>query len=305
MQYINVSSDLKEIKQHGDYSFPYKVYPGRIPEYAYSYPLHWHEEMEIILVTYGTCSAFVNTSQYQMKQGDILIILPHQVHSFYQCENYKCEYFNILFKFSLLEDKLSNHCFNEHFKPYLDQKITLPVILHSQDPLCKRIEPYLRELISHEQDDITKYELLIRSHLLAIMYELEQVAIINKDHDNIESDTKIKSALTYIKNHYSEPITIDKIASFCNYSQSYFMKFFKHHTGSSFIQYLNNYRLELGYQLLLDSKDTVAEIALKVGFENLSYFTRSFQKKYHVTPGLVRKKGYFHDTRAPKDSYLP
>jgi AraC-like DNA-binding protein len=60
--------------------------------------------------------------------------------------------------------------------------------------------------------------------------------------------------------------------------------------GTGFIQFLNDYRLEIAAKLLLSGDGTVLDAAMQSGFENLSYFTRSFKKKYGVTPGKYRKE---------------
>lgn len=80
------------------------------------------------------------------------------------------------------------------------------------------------------------------------------------------------------------------MAKLCFYSKSYFMKFFKESMGISFIAYLNNYRLEIAARMLQATDDNILDISSACGFDNLSYFNRSFKKKYGVTPGKYRKQ---------------
>ena len=68
------------------------------------------------------------------------------------------------------------------------------------------------------------------------------------------------------------------------------MKFFKQSMGMGFIAYLNDFRLEIAARMLLSADANILEIASVCGFENLSYFNRSFKKKYGVAPGRFRKK---------------
>ena len=70
------------------------------------------------------------------------------------------------------------------------------------------------------------------------------------------------------------------------------MKFFKNNIGMSFVAYLNDYRLEMAANELLDNSENILEVAINAGFDNLSYFNRSFKKKYGVTPGNYRKIHY-------------
>ena len=110
---------------------------------------------------------------------------------------------------------------------------------------------------------------------------------------------KLKLVLEYIHENYQKTITIEEIAEVCHYSTSHFIKFFKESMGSGFIQYLNDYRLNMAAQLLQTSNDTILEISQKTGFENLSYFNRLFKKKYNRTPTTYRE-----ENKLKKDTYI-
>ena len=84
-------------------------------------------------------------------------------------------------------------------------------------------------------------------------------------------------------------ISIYDVASLLDYSESHFMRYFKNTMGTSFIDYLNEYRLTMASRLLVTSDSSILDIANEVGFDNLSYFNRSFKKKYNTTPLRYRK----------------
>ena len=69
------------------------------------------------------------------------------------------------------------------------------------------------------------------------------------------------------------------------------MKYFKQYAGMPFIQYLNDYRLTRAGEYLKMTEENVTQIALKCGFENLSYFNRLFRRKFGVTPGSTGRSG--------------
>lgn len=75
-----------------------------------------------------------------------------------------------------------------------------------------------------------------------------------------------------------------------NYSASYFSKMFHELTGSSFTQYLKDYRLEIAADKLITTDKTITEISQETGFCNLPYFSRSFQHKFGVTPNEYRSR---------------
>lgn len=298
MKDLRINPYLQELKQHGEPSFPYMVYKGKIPEYIYSYPLHWHEEMELIIAVSGVGSVTINSITYNIHAGDIVVIRPYEIHSISQYEENKWEYFNILFCFSILEDKLQNRSYEHHFKPLIEHTKKLPVHIAQDHPISKPLTRCLNELISNRKRSILDYELMIKANLFTIMYHLEQYTSSDiQSSNNLEYYNKLKAALSYIEKNYSNIITVDDVAKHCYYSKSYFMKFFKKHTGKSFIQYLNNYRLEIALRMLAETDLKITAIALHVGFDNLPYFTRCFIKKYHMSPSTARKSKFYHNNK--------
>ena len=73
------------------------------------------------------------------------------------------------------------------------------------------------------------------------------------------------------------------------FSESHFMRYFKETMGTSFVDYLKDYRLTMAARLLQSSDSSVLSISGEVGFESLSYFNRAFKKHYGMTPLQYRK----------------
>lgn len=114
---------------------------------------------------------------------------------------------------------------------------------------------------------------------------------IQTDHNEMLLQTsyhKIKTALYYVQNSYAKNITVKEAATLCGFYESHFMKLFKELTGMSFTAYLVNYRLELSAKQLLETDQKIIDIAANCGFNNHSYFTRPFLKKYGITPAKYR-----------------
>ena len=88
----------------------------------------------------------------------------------------------------------------------------------------------------------------------------------------------------HIKNSYSNNLSVKDAASICGFSESHFMKLFKDLTGMSFTAYLINYRLEIAAKQLKETSLNIIDISTNCGFNNHSYFTRAFKKKYCVSP---------------------
>ena len=168
-------------------------------------------------------------------------------------------------------------------------------IVESPDALVDRMNvlykkaesSYLLDEKSDERD--YAYQLFIKGGLIQIIYLLiTHPPKVNETTQSDKHEEKLKSIIRYISTHYYEDISIEEIADFCHYSPSHFMKFFKLHMGTGFIEYLNDYRLTIAGQKLKNSSDSVLTIAEECGFEHLSYFNRLFKRKYGTTPGKYR-----------------
>lgn len=279
---------LHETKIHGTVDFPYIVYPGKIPEYIPSYPRHWHEEAELIYVTGGQLRVTVWSETFSLRAGDLVIVLPHAIHSLEQVGNEHGEYYNIVFNFSIFGKDAG---FDKYLRPFLTHEKKVNCYEPNGSALNDQLKPLLLSLIEHRQSSYTTHEYLIKSHLFMIMHLLNQHCV-NAQHNDLalrQTYEKLKNVLYRVQQSYAQAITVTKAAALCGFSESHFMKLFKELTGMSFTAYLVNYRLELAATQLLETDLNIIEIAGNCGFRNHSYFTRAFVKKYGTTPIQYRK----------------
>ena len=72
-------------------------------------------------------------------------------------------------------------------------------------------------------------------------------------------------------------------------SKYYFCRIFKNITGSTVIKYLNMYRCMKARELLSSGKYTVSEAALECGFENMSYFSKTYKAYSGSVPSMAKK----------------
>ena len=278
-----------ENKTHTPTDFPYNTYLCSIPLDFNSVKTHWHDEIEIIVIKKGIGIVSVDLTAYNVKAGDIIFILPAQLHSIEQKNNDVMEYENILFKSSLIKTSGQDYCGNNFLQPLLSGKLNLnPVIDHTCNYQAE-LSDIIRNIDNLCDSRPYGYQLAVKGYLFQVMYVLvSNCGEIKRKNVSRKSLEKTKSILTYIADNYKKSISIEEISNYCFYSKSYFMKFFKETMGMGFIQYLNDYRLEIAAKMLLDTSDNILDVALNTGFENLSYFNRCFKRKYGVTPRKYR-----------------
>lgn len=278
-----------EHKNHAETLFPYNTYICSIPLDFYEVPRHWHNEMEIIYIKKGKGMITLDMDTLYVEAGDIIIVIPGQLHSISQLESYIMEYENIIFSTDMLISKFSDTVESEFFIPLLGGQLSFNHLITADDELHSALSSCL-----NRADNICKtfpkgYKLALKSCLFEFFYHIftnSEEAKENKSNKNLD---KLKNILEYIEKNYHNTITIDEIADISGFSSSHFMKFFKKTMGTSFVDYLNDYRLSMAARTLLSSDDNIIDIAADCGYDNLSYFNRIFKRKYGETPSSYRK----------------
>ncbi len=282
---------IHETKLHGTITFPYSVYKGRIPEWIRSFPLHWHDDFELIYCTEGEMQVTLWGKAHSLHAGDLIIILPHAVHSIEQGDQKDGEYFNILFHAALFKGSENDPCYDKYVVPFLNGERTMECFFPAGTSFNRTVTPCILPLLEHRKESYTTHELMIKSSLFFLLHHMSLHSIAaTSDNSHLQlSYSRLKNALYYVQKFYDCDISIKKAAEQCGFSESHFMKLFRELTGMSFNAYLVDYRLQLAAKQLSETDNKVIDIMENCGFHNQSYFTRAFQKKYQKSPLLYRK----------------
>ena len=230
--------NLHETKKHVSIQFPYNTYLCSIPLDFTQVPLHWHNDVEIIVIKKGCGIISVDTKPRVVKAGDIVLVRPGQLHSIFQHGKDCMEYENILFQTSLLYSADSDPRTVGYFQPYFSLEYELPWLF---DDTCFFHEE-LSSCIDAIDDLCSKrpdyYELSVKGHLFHFFYLLFSSQGTPVTFNRDKSLDKVKQIVSYIESHYTEPITVQSTADYLGFSESHFMKFFKQHLHTTFTSYL-------------------------------------------------------------------
>ena len=115
---------------------------------------------------------------------------------------------------------------------------------------------------------------------------LHKTPFINKYNE--KEQKRLRTIYAFIDERYQGKISLDEVASLCNLTKPAFCRYFKKNTGSTFIQFLNQYRVSQAKRYLLLGNN-VTETCFACGFESLSYFNRSFKKIVGENPSAFKK----------------
>lgn len=125
----------------------------------------------------------------------------------------------------------------------------------------------------------------IRTNMLHLVHVLCRNYTMQKPED--ASNEHVKKAVIYLRQHMKEPLSLETLSNELGISKFHLSHLFKTYTGKTVIQTMNLIRC-VEAQRLIEGGSTVSDAAYSCGFENLSYFTRTF-KKYMGT--LPSKRG--------------
>ena len=278
-----------ERKTHVEFEFPYNTYLCSIPLDFSKVPVHWHEEMELIYIKKGKGVVTVDFKQHTVTGPTIVLILPGQLHSIDQFGDEIIEYENIIFNYNMLISKNPDYADTNFITPLIRGKITVPTVF---TPVYPYYEDVARPIDACDEICKTKpqgYQLFIKSMLFQFFFILDnRCRNLTPPPKNKTAIDKMRIVLKYVENNYPKKITIADIAEVAGFSESHFMRYFKETMGTSFIDYLKDYRLTMAARLLQSSDNAIIDIASDVGFDNISYFNRSFKAKYGVSPRNYR-----------------
>ncbi|MGL4913163.1 MAG: AraC family transcriptional regulator [Romboutsia sp.] len=282
--------DYKENKQHGTFDFPIEFYHVTPNHPRYNMPYHWHTECEIIRILEGEFSLTISDKVVTAQKGDIIFVHDTILHG----GNPKnCIYECIVFDIKLLL-KQNNACTKQIQDIINHNKLIEPLLSNNNKDLatcCK----YLFK--SMKIKDIG-YEFIAQGSLYYLIgIILKNDLYVKKDKYTKRTQERalnFKRVLSLIENEYSNPLTLEDLSRACGMTPKYFCRFFAEMTNKTPIEYLNYYRIESACEQLLTTDYSITEIALNCGFNDVSYFIKTFKKHKELTPKQYLKKSLYN-----------
>lgn len=284
MQYM----DLNEKRQHGTSDFPfayYRISPEH-PRYTMNY--HWHAEHELIRILEGRLDMTLDERQMTAVKGDIVYVHGGVLHSGTPTDCiYECLVFDL--------NTFSRH--NVRCADYLQKLVINTVTIFnrfSNYAAYEELHICTSQIFEAVRDKYPGYEMMLMGELYHFF------SLIFRHHFYTETDThtrrdqqkvqQFRRVLDYIDENYAKPITLEELAGLVNMSPKYFCRFFNSLAHRTPIDYLNYLRIEHACYDLDTGNTSTTDIAYACGFNDLSYFIKTFRKYKGITPGKYAKR---------------
>ena len=223
---------------------------------------NWHNNIELLYCAKGKGTVICNGEEHSVEKGDIIVINSNMLHSASTTDSF--EYYCLIIDSGFLSengietDKTEYKCL---IKSETAQAIYTRLI---------------NEIVSDNKYRIAA----IRSAVLELMLFLSRNCLAEQaayEKNRIHSDEYIKLAIGYIKANISQRLTLEDTAREVGLSKFHFSREFKKATGMTFVSFVNAIRCHNAKKLLSGKKYSIHETALRCGFENDSYFSKTFK----------------------------
>ena len=278
--------DYFEKIQHGTFNYPIAYYHVDKNHPRYEMIHHWHVEHEIIVVSEGELDIMLDGIQYNAKAGDIIFISDGVVHSGIP---HNAVYDSIVFDMRYLLTR--NQSGNAHISNIINHlNVITPIMPREID----EISQIAKRLVDAASGNFNGYELVVQGAIMEILglifkyglYGSEKIA----DKRSTGQLMPFKKVISYIENNYSSKIMLSDLAKTAGMTPKYFCSFFYSMTRKTPIEYVNYYRIERACEQLLSTDMSITDIGLNCGFNEISYFIKTFRRTVGTTPHQYRKK---------------
>ncbi|WP_332455216.1 AraC family transcriptional regulator [Paenibacillus crassostreae] len=256
--------------------------------------LHWHEHFEIIVMRKGRAQFHIDSRPYTVMAGDVVIIPGGSLHVGYSLNDGDVNYDCVVLNASLFNDWMNDPVHVQYVSPYLEGRQRFPVKPADHDEVCANYYPILNEAIAELAAKAPAYQLVVKSKLHVLFTLLSRTFMpLQLDDKPVEgyfpNYERFKLLIQRLESNLPEKLTVEQAAKEVSLNPYYFCKLFKRLTGRTFIEYVNICRMNEAKRLLLESNDSITEIASKVGCGNPNYFTKLYKKYMGKTPSITRR----------------
>lgn len=291
--------NLKETVTHGTRKNPlmalhFTTGPGTIYPDRFFVERHWHPDIELILIRKGSYLCELNLETFRLEEGDMAFINSEELHQLTGLGQ-DTVHDVILFGPDILDFSYPDQWQEQWIRPFLNHDLAFPHTLSRDHPeypqYAALFSQILQKALAGEDGWYIHCKLLL---LQLFVLAAESGMLLSEGQQSHTAGqhriSRYKTIISYMEEHFHEPITLKHLADAIPCNPQYLCRFFKELAGVSPIQYLIGYRIERACGLLANTSLPILQIAMDCGFDNVSYFIRKFKEIRGCTPKEFRDK---------------
>ena len=278
-----------------DREFPFVVRLFHFRHKDYTPGLTWHERLEIFLPLDALTKMRMGEQEVELQPGEILIVDNLRLHMTVDYSGFDSRVIVVSFlpEFVYSLGSPSHDYF--FLLPFYFRPSDRPHVVRRNSPSLSQMHGAVAQLLRCYFGRSVYFQAGCKAHLLQLLYLLAQQF---RSADFMRSElmrqqeraTRLRPVFEYVSQNFAENLTLKQVAALASISQPQFIKLFKRVAGMTFVSYLTHIRLSHAFRLLKESSLTIAEVAVRVGFSDQSYFDRRFKSAFGQVPSAVRKQ---------------
>ena len=262
---------------------------------------HWHYFMEIMYMIEGTAMVNCGEQSFVVEQGDMVVFLPHEIHSVYAVASIPLKYYVLKFdpgQLNLATGISGGELTGLHFSSVFRAakgNVQAPVCLRAEEINGFEFERIFAVAHGELQEQDYGYGVMIQTVIIKILvcvlrcwrkngFDTDQSFKLHEEEESIYSITE------YIDGHIQENLRVEELAKLCHMSYSHFAKLFREMYGQSCKKYIEFVRLCKAEELLRFTNLDLNYISQETGFADCSHFIKAFKGKHGITPHKYRSR---------------
>ena len=252
-------------------------------------PLHYHEEYELNLILNASgAKRIIGGHMETISDYELVLVGPNVTHTWisHKCQNKSVTEITIQFHRDLFDDKFLSRNQLSFVKNMIER--SQRGILFSQDTVAAIKDRIIA--LKNKSGFTSVLDLLSILHELSTSRNMRTLSDASFSNEYFHYNSRrLEKVFEYINSHYNKQVNLGEVSKIANMPESSFSRFIKQRTGKTFIDSLNEIRLGHASRMLIETSNTVSEIAYQCGFNNISNFNRIFKRKKLCIPKDFRE----------------
>jgi AraC-like DNA-binding protein len=254
-------------------------------------PSMWHRFLELFVPIEGECIFRMGEADVHVRAGDALAVDHLKMHVVRDVPSAEARVLVLRFMPELVGGLGAPGAADLYLLPFLCHLEGEPNVMRAGAAASEPVHAALAEVVaSFFAPRPNPYRVTgVRAHFLLLLHHLAQHF---GAHERLRAEhfqhrhrrERLRRLFEFIEQHHDEKISVDRAARLVGVSRPQLTRLFRQATGTSLVEYLTKVRLSHAARLLRESNDPIADIAMRVGFEDPSYFDRRFRAFFGATP---------------------
>ncbi|TAH74734.1 MAG: AraC family transcriptional regulator, partial [Anaerolineaceae bacterium] len=286
---LEVFSDLSERLRYNQNDFPLYVNKGKLEQFdRYAASLHWHHDIEFILILEGSMDYYINGQIVTIHEGEGIFVNSKRLHYGFSTECKNCIFIVVGIHPSLFSEHVS--FVHNYWSVKFGKEAEDFILLSRKTPYQSEVLDLINRIYeSMHQQNPNPFQLLSEASKLCL-YISDNISVSDQEASDGWTWLTLAKMTGFIQSQYENKITLEDIAAAGAVCRSRCCSLFSQYIAQTPINYLKHYRLQKSCEMLRDTNRSINEIALSCGFQSTSYFSYTFKKELNMMPKEYRKQ---------------